>query len=121
MKGCFITFQIESQLRHWTRRDELEHVHGFYPTKKIQRIVRKKLSTPPHIRKKSKASETITEQQESWTELSTNELIPLYNNLNMETQRLNKVFKIKHNEVKYLRSKLNMIKDLAIALPYENS
>ena len=39
----------------------------------------------------------------------------------METQRLQKMLKIKHNEVKYLWSKLNMIKDLAIALPYENS
>ena len=104
-----------------TRRDELEHNHNFYPTKKRKRIIWTKLSTPPHIHKNSKTSETITKQHWSWIKSSTTKLITLYNNLNMETQRLHKMFKVKHNEVKYLRSKLNMIKYLATSLPYENS
>ena len=38
----------------------------------------------------------------------------------METRRLYNMLKIKHNGVKYLRYKLNMITDLATVLPYKN-
>ena len=39
----------------------------------------------------------------------------------METRRLQKMLKTKHTEVEYLRSKFNMINDLATALTYKNS
>ena len=46
--------------RTLTLRDDCEHDNNFYLTKKINRSVRAKLSTPPHKHKTHKPSELIT-------------------------------------------------------------
>ena len=47
------------------------------------------------------------------------DLIAAYNNLNLKNRQLENMLKMKQNEVKYLRAKLQMIEDLAKPMPSE--
>ena len=102
-----------------TQHNNLEHDVDFNPTNNSKKIIQTKPSTPDHTYKAHKTSESITEQEGSWCTVSTSELVKLYNDCSMETRKLQEMLKIKHSELEYVKSKLNMIKDIVTSLSYE--
>ena len=52
-------------------------------------------------------------------EMTHKEVVSAYNSLNLKNRQLENMLKMKQNEVKYLRAKLQMIEDLAKPMPSE--